>query len=158
LTVLVRLVKALGKPYKPTQTLAQQPRRRYDQAVFLNPAARARTMSYIHSLHRREFARQCLGGIGAASLTAGVTAAETPPPPALPEDPPHKLPPPEALLLTLLMAQYPSPHYTDDNLQSIYGDIAADLSRSRQLRAFPLTSGDAPAAAFRVYRATEGAE
>lgn len=110
-------------------------------------------MSDVLPLHRREFARQCLGGLGAASLTATAAAADTPPPPALPKDPQRELPSPEVLLLTMLMAQYPSENYTDGNLQAIYGDIAADLTRSRQLRAFPLANGDHPAVAFRVFRA-----
>jgi hypothetical protein len=123
----------------------------------LNPlfSIKVRIMPEMDPLPRREFARHFLGGIGAMSLTATVAAVDTPtpPPPALPEDPKRELPSPEVLLLTMLIAQYPSDHYTEETLQAIYGDIASDQSRSRQLRAFPLTSDDGPADAFRVYRA-----
>lgn len=115
-------------------------------------------MSDLLPFHRREFARQCLGGLGAATLTATITAADTPPP-ALPEDPQRELPSPEVLQLSLLTRQYPSEKYSEENIQSIYGDIAADLARSKQLRAFPLVNGDHPAVAFCVFRAdvVEGA-
>lgn len=108
-------------------------------------------MADLLPLHRREFARQCLGGLGAASLTTAAVGDDQPP--SSPEDPKRELPSPEVLLLTLLMSQYPSEKYTEENIQSIYGDIAADLVRSKQVRAFPLANGDQPAVAFRVFRA-----
>jgi hypothetical protein len=64
------------------------------------------------------------------------------------------------LLLTMLMIQYPSDNYSDEDVRSIYGDLASDLARTQQLRAFPLSNGDHPAVAFRAFRvaADAGAE
>jgi hypothetical protein len=141
-------------------TLAQGSRRGYDQVAYRFLACEISAMSDVSPLHRREFARQCLGGLGAASLAATGSANDAPPEEKKQEpESQRELPSPEMLTLTQLMMQYKSEHYTDENLQAIFGDIAADIARSRQLRAFPLANGDAPAAAFRVFRtATEGAE
>jgi|GEM_PF-2979844 len=118
-------------------------------------------MGDLEPLRRRDFTRQCLSGIGAASLLATGTSTAAPPPPAAPEESreePPVPPAPEVLLLTTLMQQYPSENYTEEALQSIYGDIAGDLARDRQLRAFPLTHGDHPAVVFRVFRAMPAVE
>lgn len=114
-------------------------------------------------LHRREFAWQMLGGLGAASLAAGnASAQDKPSPPALPEDPKaepaERTPPVELLVLTALVQSYPSEQYNDDILRRIYGDIAGDVARGKQLRAFPLNNSDEPACVFHVFRAMpEGA-
>lgn len=112
-------------------------------------------MSSAESLHRREFAWQCLGSLGTVAVTAEIAAA-APPPPELPEDPKaepaESTPPVELLLLTALVKRYPSEQYTDDVLRGIYGDIAGDVSRGKILRSVPLKNSDEPAAVFRVIR------
>lgn len=110
-------------------------------------------MSSAESLHRREFARQCLGSLGAVAVTAEIAAAA--PPPAMPEDPnvePAESPPVELLLLTALVKRYPSEQYSDDVLRGIYGDIAGDVSRGKILRSVPLKNSDEPSTVFRVIR------
>ena len=113
---------------------------------------------------RREFARRgLLGGAAFCGLNAAerATAASEPAPPAsaltpvnFPPDTP--LPAAEALLLTWLVQEYPSPHYQDAGvLPGIYGDLRADLARSRELRRFPLTNADEPGPGFRVWRGQE---
>lgn len=110
-------------------------------------------MAHAAKLPRREFARQCLGGIGAASIAGHVMAGEDrPPAPALPEEKPaaKDAPPVELLLLSALIENYPSEHYTDEILRGIYREIAGDQARGRQLRAFPLKNHDEPALVFRA--------
>lgn len=114
-------------------------------------------MSHAEGLHRREFAWQMLGGLGAMSVATELTsAADQPPPPALPEDPrtepPEQTPPVEVLLLTALVRNYPSEHYTDEVLRGIYGDIAGDVARGKQLRTVSLQNSDEPACVFRAFR------
>jgi hypothetical protein len=108
-------------------------------------------------LHRREFAWQCLGGIGAASLIGGSSSADDKPKPADPADPADepekKTPPAELLILSALMQMYPSEHYDEDAVRGIYRDIAGDVARGKQLREFSLKNSDEPAMAFRVFRA-----
>lgn len=98
-------------------------------------------------LHRREFARSCLGGLGAASLAAPgmLLAAEDGKEPAKP--------PAELLLLSVLLQRYPDDHYSEEIVAGIYRDIAADLARGKQLRAFALRNADEPAVTFRAVRA-----
>lgn len=115
-------------------------------------------MADANHLDRRGFTRQCLGGIGAAALVStSASGDDQPPPPALPEDPKKislaQTPPPEALLLFALLQQYPSDHYNEDNVQAIARDVAGDLARGRQLRAYPLQNSDEPATVFRAFRA-----
>lgn len=108
-------------------------------------------MTRFEELPRREFARQCLGGLGAASLTGPLIAAEdSPPPPALPEgpDPPQSRPSVELLMLSVLIEKYPSEQYTTEILRGIYREIVADQARGKQLRAFPLKNHDEPACTF----------
>ncbi len=105
-------------------------------------------MSDHEALPRREFARHLMTGLGAATLSTAVAADD---------EPPREPPSPEMLLLTTLLTQYPSEHYTEEIVQNLYRDFTADLARSSQIRAFPLTNGDGPAHVFRVFRQpTEG--
>lgn len=118
-----------------------------------------RIMSADH-LHRREFARQCLGGIGAASLIGGnATAEDKPKAEDTPDEAAKKTPPAELLVLSALMQMYPSEHYDEDAVRGIYRDIAGDVARGKQLREFSLRNSDEPALTFRVFRAAaaEGA-
>ncbi|MFO0919839.1 MAG: hypothetical protein U0872_16185, partial [Planctomycetaceae bacterium] len=99
-------------------------------------------MAHADELHRREFARQCLGGLGTAAFCSRSTAGDDPPPPpARPEDPPPSRPAPpsvELLLLSVLVERYPDERYTEEILRGIYRDIAADQIRGAVLREFPL--------------------
>lgn len=110
-------------------------------------------MSTAENLHRREFAWQCLGGLSAVSLTS-VSAAQDKPatPDEAKAEPEKQSPPAELLVLSALIQSYPSEHYTDEIYRDIYRDIAGDMARGKQLRAFPLTNGDGPACVFRAIR------
>lgn len=105
------------------------------------------------NVHRREFARQCLGTLGAASALVATTAAQDKT--EKDETPAEKTPPVELLLLSALVQNYPSEHYTEEAIAGIYRDIAGDVARGKQLRAFPLENGDGPATVFRVFRAND---
>lgn len=106
-------------------------------------------MSTAENLHRREFAWQCVGGIGAMSVAARQSSGA-----ALPDEPqPEESPPPvESLLLTALVRNYPSEHYTDEVLKGLFGDIAGDVARGKQLRRVALENHVEPACVFRVFR------
>lgn len=111
-------------------------------------------MSSAEELHRRDFARHFLGTIGVTTLATSASFGEPPPPPALPEDATKDESPPfELLVLTQIVRSYPSEHYTGEALRGMYGDIAGDISRGKQLRSYPLKNGDEPACTFRVFRA-----
>jgi hypothetical protein len=110
-------------------------------------------MSASTNVHRREFARQCLGTLGAASALAATAAAQDKSEKG--EAPAEKTPPVELLLLSTLVQNYPSEHYTEEAIAGIYRDIAGDVARGKPLRAFPLANGDGPATVFRVFRANE---
>ena len=51
-----------------------------------------------------------------------------------------------------------SEHYTDEIIAGIYRDVAADLARGKQLRAFPLKNSDEPACTFGVFLAPHNEE
>ena len=105
------------------------------------------------NLHRREFAWQCLGGIGVASLIGGnASAQDKPKAEDTPDEVAKKTPTAELLILSALMQMYPSEHYDEDAVRGIYGDIIGDLARGKQLRAFPLQNSDEPTMVFRVFR------
>jgi hypothetical protein len=116
-------------------------------------------MSPSDNLDRRDFARHCLTGLGAASLIAAGAPAEDQPKPEKADESAKNRPSAELLILSALMQTYPSERYDETAVQGIYRDIAGDLARGKQLRAFPLTNGDEPATVFRVFRAAsaEGA-
>lgn len=111
-------------------------------------------MSEASDLHRRDFTRHCLTGLGVASLGSvpAVLADDR-------KDEPPPKPTTELLLLSALMQQYPSEHYSEEIAAGIYRDIAGDLARGKALRAYPLQNSDEPVGAFRAYRAppTQGA-
>lgn len=116
-------------------------------------------MSDAESLDRRMFARQFLGGLGAASVMAGTLGGEDKAPPPKEEPKPEadeRTPPAELLILSALIQNYPSDHYTDEIFRSIYREIVGDVARGKQLRAFPLQNSDEPACLFRVVRSREG--
>jgi hypothetical protein len=118
-------------------------------------------MTHPEELPRREFARQCLGGLSAVSFAAPLIATEdSPPPPALPEDPasPASRPSVELLILSALVENYADEHYTPEILRGIYREIAADQARSKQLRAFPLQNSDEPACTFHALLVEPSAE
>ena len=97
-------------------------------------------------LPRREFAKHCLGGLGIAALAAPAAAADE-------TDDAAAKPPAELLILSALLQQYPSEHYTEEIVAGLYRDVAGDLARGKQLRAFPLQNSHEPACTFRVFRA-----
>lgn len=116
-------------------------------------------MSEAEGLDRRMFARQFLGGLGAASVMAGSLEGDDKAPPSKEElkpDAEERTPPAELLILSALIQNYPSDRYTDEIFRSIYREIVGDVARGKQLRAFPLQNSDEPACVFRVVRAREG--
>ncbi len=93
--------------------------------------------------------------VAARQSSAAALPDEPKPDEPKPEEP---APPVESLLLTALVRNYPSEHYTDEVLRGLFGDIAGDVVRGKQLRRVALANHDEPACVFRVFRSSAAQE
>jgi len=94
------------------------------------------------NIDRREFARWMACGIAGAGVvgTARLTAAA--------DEPPAKPPSLPVLVLARIMEEFPSERYDEMVIENILNDVRSDLTRGRELSAFPLKNGDEPAIVF----------
>lgn len=96
------------------------------------------------SIDRREFARWMT--LGATAAATGAVVTETVAPAA--EEPPSL----SSLVLARIKNEFPSDKYDEAVVGGILQDIGGDLTRGRELSAFPLQNGDEPAFVFPAAR------
>lgn len=110
-------------------------------------------------IDRRRFHR-ALGGMAAAPLAIGLAnsslaaesdaTSQTPKPAEVSSDV-AKLD--DVQLYLALIARFDADHLTAEHLAALRDEVAANLTTSRTLSAYPLTNADEPAPVFAAWRA-----
>jgi hypothetical protein len=102
-------------------------------------------------LNRREFTSSIALGAAAPLLAGGATGAAAEPE----KTETSKLPSQVERLLELVLQQHPDKRLDEAAIAEIREELEAQVARSAQLSAFPLSNADEPGFVFRAFRKEE---